>query len=127
MPKMLAGNWQGTMALTEPQAGSSLADLTTEAIPSIAQSEGVEAYLADATVFLEFFGIITIDWQWLLQAACAQEKAAAARKKADRRFFAGKRHACDYFFKYELPKTVALARTLMDRRRPTLEIAADQF
>lgn len=30
---MLAGDWQGTMALTEPQAGSSLSDLVTTAIP----------------------------------------------------------------------------------------------
>jgi alkylation response protein AidB-like acyl-CoA dehydrogenase len=30
---MLAGKWQGTMALTEPQAGSSLSDITTSASP----------------------------------------------------------------------------------------------
>jgi alkylation response protein AidB-like acyl-CoA dehydrogenase len=30
---MLAGKWQGTMALTEPQAGSSLSDITTSAVP----------------------------------------------------------------------------------------------
>lgn len=33
LPKMLSGEWQGTMALTEPEAGSSLADLTTIATP----------------------------------------------------------------------------------------------
>ena len=33
VPKMFAGDWQGTMALTEPQAGSSLSDLTTSAKP----------------------------------------------------------------------------------------------
>ena len=33
-PKMYSGKWQGTMALTEPDAGSSLSDLTTAAIPS---------------------------------------------------------------------------------------------
>jgi butyryl-CoA dehydrogenase len=31
---MYTGRWTGTMALTEPQAGSSLADLTTRATPS---------------------------------------------------------------------------------------------
>ena len=94
---------------------------------SIAQAEGVEAYLADAAVFLEFFGTITIAWQWLLQAVHSESLDATARKKANRRFYSGKRHTCDYFFKYELPKTVALARTLMGRRRPTLEIAVGQF
>ena len=33
-PKMFAGKWQGTMALTEPDAGSSLSDLTTTATPT---------------------------------------------------------------------------------------------
>jgi alkylation response protein AidB-like acyl-CoA dehydrogenase len=34
VPKMYAGHWQGTMALTEPQAGSSLTDITTSATPT---------------------------------------------------------------------------------------------
>src|SRR5262249_60539465 len=36
MARMYAGEWTGTMALTEPQAGSSLWDVTTRA----AQAEG---------------------------------------------------------------------------------------
>jgi alkylation response protein AidB-like acyl-CoA dehydrogenase len=34
MAPMYAGRWAGTMALTEPQAGSSLADITTSATPT---------------------------------------------------------------------------------------------
>ncbi|MBT8219131.1 MAG: acyl-CoA dehydrogenase family protein, partial [Bacteroidia bacterium] len=33
VPNMIAGTWMGTMALTEPQAGSSLSDITTTAYP----------------------------------------------------------------------------------------------
>ena len=33
VPKMLEGTWGGTMCLTEPQAGSSLSDIITSAIP----------------------------------------------------------------------------------------------
>lgn len=33
-PHMYAGNWQGTMALTEPDAGSSLSDIITSAEPT---------------------------------------------------------------------------------------------
>ncbi len=33
-PKMYKGQWQGTMALTEPEAGSSLSDITTMAEPT---------------------------------------------------------------------------------------------
>ncbi|MBK9033107.1 MAG: acyl-CoA dehydrogenase [Myxococcales bacterium] len=36
MPKLYAGAWTGTMALTEPQAGSSLADVATTATPTAA-------------------------------------------------------------------------------------------
>jgi alkylation response protein AidB-like acyl-CoA dehydrogenase len=34
IPNMLSGKWAGTMALTEPQAGSSLSDITTTAYPT---------------------------------------------------------------------------------------------
>lgn len=34
LPKMLAGEWGGTMCLTEPQAGSSLSDIVTSASPT---------------------------------------------------------------------------------------------
>ena len=33
VPKMLNGEWGGTMCLTEPQAGSSLSDITSAAVP----------------------------------------------------------------------------------------------
>ena len=39
IPKLYNGTWQGTMALTEPQAGSSLSDITTSAVPTY--QEGV--------------------------------------------------------------------------------------
>ncbi len=34
LPNMMAGKWAGTMCLTEPQAGSSLSDITTSATPN---------------------------------------------------------------------------------------------
>jgi alkylation response protein AidB-like acyl-CoA dehydrogenase len=34
LPKMIDGSWGGTMCLTEPQAGSSLSDITTSATPT---------------------------------------------------------------------------------------------
>ena len=38
LPAMYSGSWQGTMALTEPDAGSSLSDISTMAVPG--QSQG---------------------------------------------------------------------------------------
>ncbi len=34
LPKMLGGDWQGTMCLTEPNAGSDVGDITTRAYPT---------------------------------------------------------------------------------------------
>ncbi len=34
IPQIFSGKWQGTMALTEPQAGSSLTDISTQATPT---------------------------------------------------------------------------------------------
>lgn len=34
IPQLISGSWQGTMALTEPQAGSSLSDIRTQAVPT---------------------------------------------------------------------------------------------
>ncbi len=34
VPNMVAGQWGGTMCLTEPQAGSSLSDITSSAVPT---------------------------------------------------------------------------------------------
>lgn len=49
-PKMYSGDWQGTMALTEPDAGSSLSDLSTSAIstsnPGIFKIKGQKIYIS---------------------------------------------------------------------------------
>lgn len=96
-------------------------------LKQVSAAEGAEAYLSDATVFLEFFSIIVIAWQWLLQAVHAATLKDRTRKKADARFCDAKRHTCRYFFKYELPKIFGLSRTLMSGLRPTMEINPEQF
>ena len=58
--------------------------------------------LANATVFLEAFGHLVVAWQWLEQALVAQ--AALPASDADRDFYAGKRQAARFFFRWELPR-----------------------
>lgn len=48
VPPMMEGRWQGTMALTEPQAGSSLSDIRTAAVPV---AEGV-FHLSGQKIFI---------------------------------------------------------------------------
>jgi butyryl-CoA dehydrogenase len=53
--------------------------------------------LANATVYLEAFGHVVLAWTWLGQALAAHGKAGD--------FYEGKRQACRYFFRWELPRT----------------------
>jgi butyryl-CoA dehydrogenase len=94
---------------------------------SIAQQQGPEAFLADATLYLEFFGIVTIAWQWLLQGIAAQKALKNDARKKDLNFYEGKMFTLRYFFGYELPKTLGLAKRLMDDDRLTVEMRADYF
>jgi butyryl-CoA dehydrogenase len=87
-----------------------------------ALSKGAEVFLADATLYLEMFGIVTIAWQWLLQALSAQRLSRKARTAADRTFYEGKLHTCRFFFAYELPKIKGLAETLTHEAALTVEM-----
>jgi hypothetical protein len=53
--------------------------------------------LANASVYLEAFGHVVVAWTWLGQALAAHGKPGE--------FYDGKRQACRYFFRWELPRT----------------------
>jgi alkylation response protein AidB-like acyl-CoA dehydrogenase len=55
--------------------------------------------LANASVYLEAFGHVVLAWIWLEQAVAAHGRAGD--------FYDGKRQACRYFFRWELPRTTA--------------------
>jgi len=99
----------------------------TKHLITVAQQQGPEAFLADATLYLEFFGIVTIAWQWLLQGIAVQKALKNGAKKKDSDFYAGKMFTLRYFFGYELPKTLGLARRLMDDDRLTVEMQTEYF
>ena len=99
----------------------------THHLVSIAQQQGPEAFLADATLYLEFFGHITIAWQWLLQGIAVQKALNDGAAKKDLNFYQGKLFTLRYFFGYELPKTLGLAKRLMDDDRLTVEMRAEYF
>ena len=94
---------------------------------SVASEKGAEVFLADATLYLEFFGIITVAWQWLKQGIAAQKGLVSARSQKELNFYQGKLLTCAYFFEYELPKTDGLAKRLMSSRHPTMEMKPEYF
>jgi alkylation response protein AidB-like acyl-CoA dehydrogenase len=88
----------------------------------LAQKERPEVFLADATLFLEYFGTFTIAWQWLKQAVVAHKALSTAEGEQDINFYKGKIHTAKFFFEYELPKTRPLHEKLMNDSRLTLDI-----
>ena len=93
----------------------------------VAGEKGPEVFLADATLYLELFGIVTMAWQWLCQVLAAEKALALNPSPRDRQFYTGKRFAFRYFFAYELPKTLALVRRLTDGDPLTVEMAPEMF
>ncbi len=76
--------------------------------------------LANASVFLEAFGHVVVAWQWLEQALVAH--AATPATPADVDFYAGKRQAARYFFRWELPRVGPMLDLLDSIDTTTLEM-----
>ena len=86
-------------------------------------ASGPETMLADATLYLELFGLVTVAWCWL-RLGSAAEDAAQGGGRFSEDFYRGKLAGMRYFYEYELPKTLGLAVRLKSERRVTLETEA---
>lgn len=94
----------------------------------LATQGNAELFLADATLYLDFFGIITMGWQWLLQAIVAKKELNRGECVSDDvTFYEGKLCTFRYFFVYELPKIESLAITLMKGSSLTVDMEIDYF
>jgi butyryl-CoA dehydrogenase len=89
-------------------------------LQGVARAEGPEAYLADANLFMEMSGILCVAWQWLKQGLVSTRALQGSPEESTAAFHRSKVHTMRFFFKYELPKVDALARTLEDGERLTL-------
>ena len=91
---------------------------------TLAREKRPEAYLADANLYLEMFGILVIAWQWLIMAdASSQALEKEKPNKKDTLFYRGKLHVADYFFSHELPKMKGLSETLTNKTKVTLDMS----
>ena len=93
----------------------------------LAMSKPAEVFLADATLYLEFFGIAVIGWQWLKQGLALPEQPEALPESPEKDFYMGKMHTLAYFFEYELPKTLPLEIRLKSELRVTLDAQPHQI
>ncbi|OGA18652.1 MAG: acyl-CoA dehydrogenase [Betaproteobacteria bacterium RIFCSPLOWO2_12_FULL_63_13] len=81
--------------------------------------------LANAHVFLEMAGHVTVAWIWLRQALVAETRLARV-ESPDADFYRGKLQACRYFFRWELPKTEHWHR-LLNEPDSTCEDMQDEW
>jgi butyryl-CoA dehydrogenase len=94
----------------------------TQHLIGLAKTETPEVFLADATLYLEYFGYVTIGWQWLKQAVVAQKALATAEGESELNFYNGKIVTADFYFEYELPKTRPLHEKLLSSNRVTMNV-----
>lgn len=99
----------------------------TQHLTGLAMGGEIELFLADATLFLELFGIIAIAWQWLKQAMVAHNALAKNPSGGEADFYNGKMFTFRYFFNYELPKIEALAIRLKNTDGLTLKMKSEYF
>lgn len=99
----------------------------TSHLVRLALKENQELFLADATLYLEFFGIISVAWQWLLQALSVQKALENDQSERENLFYQGKMYAFRFFFHYELPKIEGLGKRLMESDGLTLKMKESFF
>lgn len=92
---------------------------TTYHLLGIAAKGNAEVFMADATLYLEYFGILNVAWQWLLMAVTAAN--ALAEKADESGFYEAKIKTMKFFYKYELSKTAYLANCLTDEQTLTIK------
>ncbi|VAW16944.1 Acyl-CoA dehydrogenase [hydrothermal vent metagenome] len=104
--------------------------LTQEVIAFLrpyAQKGNYERYLSDANLFMEFLSHIILGWLWLDMATQAKASITKEDGNYSEEFYKGKIHAMKFYFKYELPKTTALAETMIDPEVLTVKTDGDVF
>ena len=80
-----------------------------------------EKYLADASIFMEFFSLVIVGWNWLEIAVNSQESLKNGDKKYSEIFYKSKIETMKYFFEYELPKTVGHSEIIMNPSSVTIK------
>ena len=80
-----------------------------------------EKYLADASIFMEFFSLVIVGWNWLEIAANSQQALKNNDRKYSEIFYKSKIETMKYFFEYELPKTISHSEIIMNPSSVTIK------
>ena len=80
-----------------------------------------EKYLADASIFMEFFSLVIVGWNWLEIAANSQQALKDENKKYSNIFYKSKIETMKYFFEYEIPKAIGHSEIIMNPSSVTIK------
>ena len=100
--------WADSLSLQLDQTQKILFHL----IPFAAKGD-YERFLADASIFMEFFSLILIGWSWLEIGITSKRELIISSSSDDSSFYKSKLDTLEYFYAYELPKTKGLADILL--------------
>jgi butyryl-CoA dehydrogenase len=90
-------------------------EVVTNHLLGIAGQGDAEVFMADATLYMEFFGILNVAWQWLRMGQVAQKALLTQNvSEDDRVFYESKIQTMQFFYKYELSKIHYLADCLLN-------------
>jgi len=87
----------------------------TQHLVDIAMQGDKEGFLADANIYMELFSANILAWQWLKQANAAKRALLTENPQGERlKMLEGKILSLKFYFKYEMPKTMAWSAILKD-------------
>lgn len=91
-------------------------EAVTHHLLTIAGQGEAEVFMADATLYMEFFGILNVAGQWLRMAQVAQKALLTQNvSEDDCQFYESKIQTMQFFYKYELSKINYLADCLLNK------------
>ncbi|NKB39070.1 MAG: acyl-CoA dehydrogenase [Gammaproteobacteria bacterium] len=99
---------------------------TTEALVAAVAASGSNVFLANSSTYFDMFSNLVIAWLWLKQADVATKSMTNAYE-ADQSFYHGKIQACQYFFRFDLPKIKTQAELLCSLDTTCLDMPEEAF
>lgn len=122
----LAGSATAAIAASLQEAANELRVVTEHLLEDMGRDR--EAVLANASVYLDFFGRIFAAWMWLKQAlsaaACLNDSGTTQEHEE---FYRGKLHAAMFYARWELPKFKREAELLTGRYDEPLAMNVEWF
>lgn len=98
-----------------------------EFLMTYAKKGDYEQFLADANLFMEFLSYVVISWLWLDMAVVANKKLLDNNISYSSDFYNSKIHSMKFYFNYELPKSSALAESIMSTNSLTINTGENIF